>query len=262
MTLNKSNETTILIAVITNNNWFEIYSSIYLHKEPLLSLRLHSPAKIHVSTNGTFILPTNIGSLCLIVQQTNANVASMKAENYFLVLAMNDRRLFTLMTADPIAPDLQEKIQILPSRTLQQTVKSATVKLVEHIQACADMNSSDEDDDDDNNENDAQTTQDSVINPIKKTVRPVSSLRFVTRLNGRHSQAKTNTVNGTLLKFIELFSKNVKSIDVKQLVHDSDEENHDNNLNVDLPIATNDHQYIEDDLNDIRQKHWNMISNK
>ncbi|CAF4757872.1 unnamed protein product, partial [Rotaria sp. Silwood2] len=28
---------------------------------------------IHVSTNGTFILPTNIGSLCLIVQQTNAN---------------------------------------------------------------------------------------------------------------------------------------------------------------------------------------------
>ncbi|CAF3551248.1 unnamed protein product [Rotaria sp. Silwood2] len=131
-------------------------------------------------------------------------VASMKAENYFLVLAMNDRRLFTLMTADPIAPDLQEKIQTLPS----------------------------------------------------------SSLRFVTRLNGRHSQAKTNTVNGTLLKFIELFSKNVKSIDVKQLVHDSDEENHDNNLNVDLPIATNDHQYIEDDLNDIRQKHWNMISNK
>ncbi|CAF4772312.1 unnamed protein product, partial [Rotaria sp. Silwood2] len=73
MTLNKSNETTILIAVITNNNWFEIYSSIYLHKEPLLSFRLHSPAKIHVSTNGTFILPTNIGSLCLIVQQTNAN---------------------------------------------------------------------------------------------------------------------------------------------------------------------------------------------
>ncbi|CAF4789439.1 unnamed protein product, partial [Rotaria sp. Silwood2] len=42
-------------------------------------------------------------------------VASMKAENYSLVLAMNDRRLFTLMTADPIAPDLQEKIQTLPS---------------------------------------------------------------------------------------------------------------------------------------------------
>ncbi|CAF2934398.1 unnamed protein product [Rotaria sp. Silwood2] len=73
MTLNKSNETMILTVIITNNNWLEIYSSVFLHKEPLFSLHLHSPAKIHGSTNGTFILLTNTGSLCLIVQQTNAN---------------------------------------------------------------------------------------------------------------------------------------------------------------------------------------------
>ncbi|CAF3962519.1 unnamed protein product [Rotaria sordida] len=455
MTLNKLNETMILIAVITNNNWLEIYSSAFLHKKPLFSLHLHSPAKIHGMMNGTFLLLRNTGSLCLIVQQMNANgkiefnqsnniqlkikcsmmfsslitlnftenlvvladnrkslaiwtindiiyididlssvlssssrlinitsertqdlillyfdnkyllscqiqldqskkngstqitllnqvdqfclkqnclaaivnknnllhlysiplqvyhksiqlenqceymclnesgtyvftvikshtlymyrindqqqlaklflydlVASMKADHDFLVLAMNDRRLLTLMIADPIASNLQEKIQTLPSRILQRTVKSATVKLVEHIQACADMNSSDEDDDDgdfaaddDNNENDTQTTKDAVRNPIQKTVRPVTSLRFVTRLNGRHSQAKMNTASGTLLKFIELLSKNVNSICIKQLINDSDEENHnDDDVDMDSPIATNEHQYVENDLNDIRQK--------
>lgn len=43
-------------------------------------------------------------------------VSFMIADNDFLVLAMNDRRLLTLMIADPDDPTLQTRIQALPSR--------------------------------------------------------------------------------------------------------------------------------------------------
>ncbi|CAF4315691.1 unnamed protein product [Rotaria sp. Silwood2] len=43
-------------------------------------------------------------------------VLSMVADNDFLVLAMNDRRLLTLLIADPDDPTLQARIQALPSR--------------------------------------------------------------------------------------------------------------------------------------------------
>jgi hypothetical protein len=43
-------------------------------------------------------------------------VTFMTADNEFLVLAMNDRRLLTLMIADPDDPTSQAKIQALPSR--------------------------------------------------------------------------------------------------------------------------------------------------
>ena len=43
-------------------------------------------------------------------------VTRMIASNDFIVLGMNDRRLLTLMIADPDDPELQSKIQALPSR--------------------------------------------------------------------------------------------------------------------------------------------------
>ncbi|CAF2768723.1 unnamed protein product [Rotaria sp. Silwood2] len=43
-------------------------------------------------------------------------VSFIIADNEFLVLAMNDRRLLTLMIADPNDPTLQARIQALPSR--------------------------------------------------------------------------------------------------------------------------------------------------
>jgi len=43
-------------------------------------------------------------------------VTGMIADNDFVILAMNDRRLLTLMIADPDDPTLQAKIQALPSR--------------------------------------------------------------------------------------------------------------------------------------------------
>ncbi|CAF3152695.1 unnamed protein product [Rotaria sp. Silwood2] len=43
-------------------------------------------------------------------------VLSMVADNDFLVLAMNDRRLLILMITDPDDPTLQARIQALPSR--------------------------------------------------------------------------------------------------------------------------------------------------
>lgn len=43
-------------------------------------------------------------------------VTTMVASNDFIILAMNDRRLLTLMIADPDDPLLQSKVQALPSR--------------------------------------------------------------------------------------------------------------------------------------------------
>jgi hypothetical protein len=43
-------------------------------------------------------------------------VTTMVASNDFIILGMNDRRLLTLMIADPDDPTLQSKIQALPSR--------------------------------------------------------------------------------------------------------------------------------------------------
>jgi len=43
-------------------------------------------------------------------------VTTMIADNDFIVLGMNDRRLLTLMIADPEDPDLKSKIKALPSR--------------------------------------------------------------------------------------------------------------------------------------------------
>jgi hypothetical protein len=44
------------------------------------------------------------------------SVAKMIASKDFVILGMNDRRLLTLMIADPDDPELQSKIQALPSR--------------------------------------------------------------------------------------------------------------------------------------------------
>ena len=60
-------------------------------------------------------------------------VSTMVASDEFIVLAMNDRRLLTLMIADPDDPQLQSKIQALPSRSvallfdLDQPVLSCSV---------------------------------------------------------------------------------------------------------------------------------------
>ncbi|CAF3950361.1 unnamed protein product [Rotaria sp. Silwood1] len=43
-------------------------------------------------------------------------VSSMRVNDDFVVLAMNDRRLLTLMIADPNNPNVREKIQALSSR--------------------------------------------------------------------------------------------------------------------------------------------------
>lgn len=43
-------------------------------------------------------------------------VTTMTANNDFIILAINDRRLLTLMIADPDDPKLQSKLQALPSR--------------------------------------------------------------------------------------------------------------------------------------------------
>jgi hypothetical protein len=43
-------------------------------------------------------------------------VTTMIANNDFIILGMNDRRLLTLMIADPDDPTLQSKIQALPTR--------------------------------------------------------------------------------------------------------------------------------------------------
>ncbi|CAF4296822.1 unnamed protein product, partial [Adineta steineri] len=70
---NKFNSNMIFILIILNNHRIEIYSCELLHHEPVFILQLHSPCKVHSTTYGDFLLLTNTGSLCSIVQQTNSH---------------------------------------------------------------------------------------------------------------------------------------------------------------------------------------------
>ncbi|CAF1447420.1 unnamed protein product [Adineta ricciae] len=133
-------------------------------------------------------------------------VLSMKANNDFIVLAMNDRRLLTLMIADPEDPNIQEKIQRLPSRNSWREIQSATIRLVQHIERCAGMESSHDDDDsiiinDSNDEFDA-IEEDDDIGTIEKLERPISAFCQVHHFNERYSPNNTNDTVDTDTKFV------------------------------------------------------------
>ncbi|CAF3376500.1 unnamed protein product [Rotaria sp. Silwood1] len=188
-------------------------------------------------------------------------VSFMVADNEFLVLAMNDRRLLTLMIADPDDPNIQAKIQALPSRNPRRVTKSAVANLIEHMEKCTNMSSSDEESDfaANKSEDDSNTKSNNDGKAIiQKNQRPISLLRFVTRLDGRHLLSKMSSDAELQSKALTLFSEDSESFDMAQIIYDSDNENHNDDHDVEYPgavtTAMTEQQPIEHDLDDIRQK--------
>ncbi|CAF0992020.1 unnamed protein product [Adineta ricciae] len=116
-------------------------------------------------------------------------VTTMVATNDFIVMGMNDRRLLTLLIADPDDPELKTKIQALPSRQLKRDSHSAARKLVEQMDAFEDMSSDDNASDLDENENDKDDSGPNIY-AVKQTKAPTTSYRFVHRLNCKFTTSK------------------------------------------------------------------------
>ncbi|CAF1234877.1 unnamed protein product [Adineta steineri] len=170
----------------------------------------------------------------------------MIADNDFIVLSMNDRRLLTLMIADPQDSTVHAKIHALPSRTSEHTTESATTNLIKNLNKRLNPDSSDDysdsfddDDDDDNN---------------------TSSL---TRFPSRYSPSKMNSTDEFISKILSILWNASDDIDVTQLIDDSDDENSTNDdrqMTDTISIEKSEHEAdcsrptTEDDLNDIRQK--------
>ncbi|CAF3991279.1 unnamed protein product [Rotaria magnacalcarata] len=171
-------------------------------------------------------------------------VSFMTADNEFLVLTLNDRRLLTLMIADPDDPTVQTRIQSLPSRT------HSTVNDEEEL------GSDKEEDVDEVTKN--STNKKNVKTKAEHLVSPISLYRCVTRFNGRHSLAKMSNDYEILKKVGSIWSGNSDSIDITQLVNDSDQEDHDDDNDVQTTDQINrvedQQQSMEVALNDIRQK--------
>ncbi|CAF0737665.1 unnamed protein product [Adineta steineri] len=182
-------------------------------------------------------------------------------DNDFLVLAMNDRRLLTLMIADPDDSTVQAKIQALPSRTIQRLNESATAKLIEHIEKTANMKSDDEGESDleeKEDKHDRHSTNKNVSNTSTQImVQPASLFRCVTRLNGRHSLSKMSGDEEIRSKVMNTWTNISATINIAEIVDDSDNENHDDDNDVESPgliIQNEQEQHVNTDLSDIHQK--------
>ncbi|CAF5111445.1 unnamed protein product, partial [Rotaria magnacalcarata] len=70
---NTLNCETIFVLILTNNHWIEIYSAKSLKHEPLFSLHLHSPARVHSTPSGSSYVLTNKGSMYCIAQHVTSD---------------------------------------------------------------------------------------------------------------------------------------------------------------------------------------------
>ncbi|CAF3279289.1 unnamed protein product [Rotaria sp. Silwood2] len=188
-------------------------------------------------------------------------VWSMVTDNEFLVLAMNDRRLLTLMIADPDDPTLQARIQALPSRKVQRLSKSATTRLVDHMEKCNNMSSSDEEksdleDEDRKIDHQSKNKKNDQTN-IQNFASPTSLFRIVTRLNGRYSLSKMRRDEEIRSQVMTISLDSSETLDLPTMTDDSDDENYDDDNDVQVPdsvIKTDEQKSIDDNLSGIRQK--------
>lgn len=63
----------VFVVILTNNHWIEIYSTESLRQEPLFTLHLRSPARIHSTSLGGIHVLTSQGSVSSIIQQAASN---------------------------------------------------------------------------------------------------------------------------------------------------------------------------------------------
>ncbi|CAF0986663.1 unnamed protein product [Adineta steineri] len=143
------------------------------------------------------------------------SVISMRVNNDFIVFAMNDRRLLTLMIADPNDPNVQKKIQALPSRNSQRQSQSTTLQLIQHVQKCADMDLNNLDDDDD----------DDVVEIMRPNYpRRLSVFRFVNHFQESNTNENENklieSVPNDSLNEVEFSNNTSTTVTQQQIKHD------------------------------------------
>ena len=67
------NSQIVFVLILTNNHWMEIYSAKSLKQEPLFSLHLRWPARIHSTSSGSFYVLTCKGFVYSIAQEVTSD---------------------------------------------------------------------------------------------------------------------------------------------------------------------------------------------
>ncbi|CAF3642827.1 unnamed protein product [Rotaria sordida] len=183
-------------------------------------------------------------------------VTTMIANNDFIILAMNDRRLLTLMIADPDDPALQSKIQALPSRNLKRDSHSAAKNIVEQMENFMDMSSDDYDSDIENDDKELDAYK------ARKMIQPITSYRYVHRLNAKLSLSKMKSgksYRAYFLKYYAGFPYQSGTSDFA--ISDSDKDNDDdddivieNQSPINNTSIEQQQQQQQYNLDDIREK--------
>ncbi|UJR34569.1 hypothetical protein I4U23_027345 [Adineta vaga] len=179
----------------------------------------------------------------------------MVADNDSIVLSMNDRRLLTLMIADPKDPTLTEKIRTLPSRNSDHSTNSESTNLVQQLQKRFNADSSDDGSDLSDYDSDTNSHENNKIYWKTKMSLSIPSFRLVTRFPTQCSPSKMNSDEKLISKIIPMFcdDSNDDSECNEQIIHvvDSNHPNDQPHGKIENQLIVN--STIEDDLNDIRQ---------
>ena len=181
-------------------------------------------------------------------------VTTMIASEDFIVLGMNDRRLLTLMIADPEDPNLQSKIQALPSRKLKRDSHSAGRNIVEQVQNFLDMSSDDYNSDLDSDED--TNNQHQTIYSVRKSIRPITSFRYVHHLRGKFSLSKMHNEESYRSYFLKYYAEISTIPDIFDvLIDDSDVDDDDDIVlaNPSSPVTNSPDEQVYD-LDDLRAK--------
>ncbi|CAF4100054.1 unnamed protein product [Rotaria sordida] len=173
-------------------------------------------------------------------------VTRMIVSNDFIVLAMNDRRLLTLMIADPDDSTLQTKIQALPSRQFKQDSHSTNDEVVKRIEKFMNV-ISDDSDSETENEQEMNDKQFEIYNKTK-VIQPITSYRYVRRLNGKFSLEKMKTDESYRKIFFKTYIFNSEVVDSSNLVIDDSEIDDEDEDEINSSIEQ------EHNLDDIREK--------
>ncbi|UJR18077.1 hypothetical protein I4U23_004977 [Adineta vaga] len=174
-------------------------------------------------------------------------VSFMNVDEDFVLLAMNDRRLLTLMIADPDDLTLQNRIEQLPSRNIQSINESEGKRIAEYMEKNVDLDSSDDDE-----EEGSKSKKD--VNGIKndiltqECITSICFVRFVTQLNGHYSISNMTNDEQIQSKVISIFENKEEIIDITEIENDCSNDDNDD------IISTNIEQDVNTDLNDIHQK--------
>jgi len=120
-----------------------------------------------------------------------------------------------------------------------------------------DEKESDFEDDDTELDHHHRTKKSDYKTTTQKLAQPVCLFRVVTRLNGPHSLSKMINDKEIRAKVVAVCLNQSGTFDIAKMVDDCDNENYDDDNDVESPgliAQSEEEQYVDIDLNDIRQK--------